>query len=256
MDDILALYDQEQRKNIHYYGMRTEQTPDVVRLVALDGGQGAVIYSRLAESNADRVIAEQVAYFEGLGQDFEWKVFSYDTPADLRERLRAWGFESEDAEAIMVLDLDSAPAALLEPVTADVRRIADPAQLKPLVHLMAEVWNEDYETFGAMLAEELTHSAESLSIYLAYADGVPASAAWIRFHEDGHFAGLWGGSTLSAYRQRGLYTALVAVRLQEARQRGVRYLTIDASPMSQPIVAKHGFQVLATSWACNWTLKR
>jgi hypothetical protein len=40
--------------------------------------------------------------------------------------------------------------------------------------------------------------------------------------------------------------------VQEARRRGYRFLTIDASPMSRPIVAKHGFQVLTYAHACEW----
>jgi hypothetical protein len=256
MNETLALYEEQQRRKVHYYGMRTEQTPDVVRVVAQDEGEGAVIFSRLDESSADRVIREQIAYFEGIGQDFEWKVFSYDTPSDLRERLIACGFESEEPESIMVLDLETAPAALFAPVTADVRRITDPAQINQVVQILNQVWNDDHETLGDILAEELTHYGDYLSIYLAYADGIPASAAWIRFHEGSQFAGLWGGSSLAAYRQRGLYTALVSVRAQEARRRGVRYLTIDASPMSQPIVTKYGFQLLAVAHACKWTVKR
>jgi G:T-mismatch repair DNA endonuclease (very short patch repair protein) len=49
---------------------------------------------------------------------------------------------------------------------------------------------------------------------------------------------------------------VLAVRAQEARRRGYRYLTIDASPMSRPIVAKHGFQLLTFAHACNWHVAR
>lgn len=254
MNDILALYDEQQRKKIHYYGMRLEQTPDVVRLVDELGGQGFVIYSRLDEANANRVIREQIEYFEGIGQSFEWKYYSYDTPSDLHERLIACGFESDEAESIMALDLESAPASLLEPVTADVRQLIGPALIDQVVEIMNEVWDEDHEGLGEFLADELTHHGDYLSIYLAYTGGIPASAAWIRFLEGSQFAELWGGSTLEAYRGRGLYTALLATRAQEAGRRGVRYLTIDASPMSEPIVAKYGFKQLAISHACTWTV--
>jgi predicted acetyltransferase len=85
---------------------------------------------------------------------------------------------------------------------------------------------------------------------------VPACSAWIRFHPPTQFASLWGGSTLPAYRKHGLYTAVLAVRAQEARRRGYRFLTIDASPMSRPIVEKHGFQFLTYAHACNWHVRR
>jgi hypothetical protein len=40
--------------------------------------------------------------------------------------------------------------------------------------------------------------------------------------------------------------------VQEARQRGYRYLTIDASPMSRPIVARHGFIQLTSAIQFGW----
>jgi hypothetical protein len=46
---------------------------------------------------------------------------------------------------------------------------------------------------------------------------------------------------------------LLAARAQEARARGFSLLTVDASPMSRPILEKHGFQHLATSTPCKWS---
>jgi GNAT superfamily N-acetyltransferase len=92
-------------------------------------------------------------------------------------------------------------------------------------------------------------------VYIAYAEGIPVSAAWISFHDRSPFAGLWGGSTLVEYRGRGFYTALLAARVQEAQQRGVRFLTIDASPMSRPIVEKNGFQFLIFTQPFKWQVQ-
>ena len=74
------------------------------------------------------------------------------------------------------------------------------------------------------------------------------------YHLHSQFAGLWSGATLPAYRRRGLYTAVLAVRVQEAIRRGYHFLTIDASPMSRPIVARHGFQLL--TYACYYDVER
>ena len=97
----------------------------------------------------------------------------------------------------------------------------------------------------------VTH-VEQLSVYVGYAAGVPVSSAWIYFHPKSQFASLWGGSTLPEFRKRGYYTALVAARSQEAKQRGARFLTIDAQPMSRPIAEKLGFQLLGFANACHW----
>jgi GNAT superfamily N-acetyltransferase len=63
---------------------------------------------------------------------------------------------------------------------------------------------------------------------------------------------LWSLSTLAAYRGQGLYTALLAARAQESIQRGIRFLTVDASPMSRPILEKLGFQWLSTFYPRKW----
>ena len=94
---IIALYDQDQRKDITYPRARREVTANVVRLVhTSDNGEGVVIYSQLDVSNVEDVIREQVAYYEGIGQDFEWKAYDYDKPPDLKNRLAAHGFEVEE----------------------------------------------------------------------------------------------------------------------------------------------------------------
>lgn len=253
---MIALYDQDQRIDLDYPGMQREVTPHVVRLVGGSGPQGgAVIYSRLDESNAGDIIREQVRYFESIGQDFEWKIYDYDSPPDLKERLEAQGFAVEEAEAIMVLDLDDAPELLWQPVTHDVQRITHPRELSPVRSIEEQVWNEDHSWLDQHLGEALRDYPEQMSVYVAFVDGRPASAAWIFFPNHSQFGSLWGGSTLGEFRKQGLYTALLAVRAQEARARGLRYLTVDASPMSRPILEKFGFEMLAYSWPCKWKLQ-
>lgn len=255
MAEIRRLFDQQQRIAIEYANVRREVTPRVVRQIDLVGAGGTLIYSQLDETNADAVIRAEIAYFQQLGvaDHFEWKLFDYDQPADLKDRLVAHGFVPEEPDAVLVLDLAAIPPALLPPVTHDVRRISDPAGLADVAAVHHGVWPDDApERLMAVLAATLRDAPDELSIYAAYVDGVPACAAWIDFHASSAFAGLWGGSTLPQYRQRGLYTALVSVRAQEAIARGVRYLTIDASPMSRAVLEKHGFQLMAYAWECNY----
>jgi GNAT superfamily N-acetyltransferase len=253
---LLALHDQQQRIEVEYRTMRREATPEVIRHIALKHGEGMVLYSHLTAENADRVIAEQIAYYQQIGQSFEWKTYDHDTPGDLKVRLGAHGFQAEEPEALLVLDIDTAPQILLQPVTHDVRRLTDPARLEEVRLIEESVWDEPHDWLVPALSDDLVNDPEHLSVYVAYADGLPVSAAWISFHDHSQFAGLWGGSTLAAYRGRGFYTALLAVRLQEARQRGVRFLTVDASPMSRPIVEKHGFQFLTTTQPFKWKVQQ
>ena len=256
VDQLLALHDQQQRIEFESRTTRREATPEIIRHVALKHGEGIVLYSCLNAANADRVIAEQIAYYQQLGQDFEWKTYDHDTPSDLKDRLSAQGFEAEESEALLVLDIDTAPAILLQPITHDVRRITDPDRLEEVRWIQESVWDDPHAWLIPALSDDLINDPDHLSVYIVYAEGVPVSAAWISFHDHSHFAGLWGGSTVVEYRGRGSYTALLAARLQEARQRGVRFLTIDASPMSRPIVEKNGFQFLTFTQPLKWHVKQ
>lgn len=252
IEEIRALYTRDQRRDIEWPDMRRMVTPYTVRHIGIKEPIGAVTYSDLSGvDDADRVIDEEIAYFEGIGHDFEWKYFSYDQPPDLLQRLRARGFKIEEAETVMVCDLATAPQGFFDTGAHDIRPITDPADAQIVADILAEVWKSDESSLQERLANYLTQYSESIGVYVAYVDDSPVSAAWITFHA-GQFAGLWGGSTLEAYRGRGLYTALLAARARAARSRGVRYLTIDASPMSRPIVERRGFVAIATSYPCNW----
>ena len=200
-------------------------------------------------------IAQEIAHFTALGlaDEFEWKLFGHDQPADLRERLIRHGFEvNEPADAVMALDLSELPPKLAQPVTHDVRRVTDERGLADIYAVIEAVWpEEDHSVAQRNKITLLREHPESISMYAAYVEGQPVCEGWIDFPET-DFAGLWGGATLSEYRNRGLYTALVAVRAQEAQRRGYRFLTIDASPMSRAVLEKQGFVVIASAWECNY----
>ena len=252
MTDLLDLYDREQRIEITYPEARKELLPQLVRFVRPAPGMNFVRYSRLDETAIDEQIDEQIAYFRPIGQPFSWTVCSHDQPPMLKERLVAHGFERDgDPDAVMVLDLRELPAALNAPVTADIRPISTVDQLGDVISVLQQVWGGNFAWMPGRLGPHLAIPGY-LSMYVAYADGQPASAAWTYFEPGSHFALLRGGSTLPERRKYGLYTALLAIRAREAAERGYRYLVVEASDMSRPIVAKHGFQLLTMLEDYEW----
>lgn len=255
LQQVLALYDRHERIEAEFPRMRREATPYVVRHVALVGKRGMVLYSALEERNLDAVVREQVAHFEDLGQGFEWKVYDHDSPPDLKDRLVTFGFEMEDPEAIVVLDLAAVPDMLLQPVALDVRRITDPDRVRDILKVQEEVWEQDESWLVGELSETLRSRPQLVSIYAAYAGDKPVCSAWLYYDERSPFASLWGGSTLLDYRGQGYYTALVSTRVQEAICRGARYLTVDASPMSQPILERFGFRLITRAHPRHWRVK-
>jgi len=91
------------------------------------------------------------------------------------------------------------------------------------------------------------------AVFAAEADGQVVSSAWLAFKPGTQFAGLWGGATLPAWRGRGIYRALVARRAELAAARDVRYLQVDASDDSRPILERLGFVAVTTTTPYVWT---
>jgi hypothetical protein len=251
-NQLLALYDQQQRIEIEYPGVQKETFPALIRFVRPAPGMNYVSYSRLDDAELDQVIREQIAFFSQMDQPFSWHVYEHDTPPDLQARLISHGFVADDdPDAVMVLDLAEVMPALLEPVKADIRRLDQPDQLDAVVRIEEQVWGGDFSWLKKRLSPHLAIPGY-LSVYAAYQSGQPACSGWIYYHPNSHFAGLFGGATVAEHRQQGLYTAVLAVRAQEAIRHGYRFLTVGASPMSRPILAKHGFQVLTYAYALEW----
>ncbi|MGW0585643.1 GNAT family N-acetyltransferase, partial [Streptomyces sp. NPDC002920] len=102
--ETLALYDREMREGARPESpdARVERTGGVVRHVGGEGGWHGVLWSDLDAEGADAAIAEQVAYFSGLGREFEWKHHGHDRPVDLGQRLTDAGFTAEPTETLMI----------------------------------------------------------------------------------------------------------------------------------------------------------
>ena len=52
------------------------------------------------------------------------------------------------------------------------------------------------------------------------------------------------------------YTALVATRAQTDLRSGARFLTVDAQPISRPILERIGFELLTFANALHWRVSR
>jgi len=201
----------------------------------------------------DQLIARQRDYFAARGEAVEWKTYDYDEPADLPARLLAAGFMPEDTETVVVaLAADIAAEPVLPPGVA-LRQVTADADMRRIAAMESQVWDEDRSWTGEHLIRELAATPGDLIVLTAEAGSQVVSAGWLRFQPGTQFAGLWGGATLSEWRGRGIYRALVARRAQLAAARGSRYLQVDASSDSAPILRRLGFQPIATTTPYVWT---
>lgn len=224
-----------------------ERDGPVVRHVARDrDGWSAVVWSDLGASDADAVIARQVAYFAARGQRFEWKYYDGDQPDDLPARLLAAGFQPDPPEALMVADVAGQPDTP-PPPGVQIITVTDAAGIADVVSVHDQAFGTDHAELGAELTTQLSAAPETVDVVLAMAGNTPVSSARIEYNPGTEFAGLWGGGTVPEWRGRGLYRALVSYRAQLAAARGVKYLQVDASDESRPILSRLGFIQLGTT---------
>src|SRR3712207_6662224 len=103
--------------------------PSGTRLDAAHGPQHRVAWPLLTTDDADATIADEIAHHRQLSVGFEWKVYAYDGPPDLLDRLARHGFTVGPCEAVMVRDLADAPPWLGDATGPVVHRVDSAARI-------------------------------------------------------------------------------------------------------------------------------
>ncbi len=247
--ELKQLFDQEMRQRVEAQGFEREESKAVVRHLSQHQEKGFVIYSSLTEDNVQQTIDQEKERFRKAKQDFEWKVYSYDTPDNLKAYLEESGFQCEEPEALMIMKLECDQRILSED-TSEVVEISDEKGIRDIIALEDTIWGESHVELGMRLLRDKQEEANLLSLFGIYEDNILVSSAWM-YLEGEQFTSLWGGATLPEYRGKGHYTKLLAARAKRAFEKNHPYLTVDARPMSQPILEKLGFECLGYSYACH-----
>ncbi|MFM2479784.1 GNAT family N-acetyltransferase [Celerinatantimonas sp. YJH-8] len=244
MNDLMQLYNQHERIQLNLPDFQKIESPEIVKFVSSQGGGSFISYYNFPKVKAETLIAEEVRFFKRLAQPFEWKVYSNEPPVGLAGELLHFGFRAGTAETLMVCDLSNYS---IEPKNDNphVVNIRDSQGIRLMFSLLSQVWHVNFEHQQAQLIQAKRTHPEDVQIYVAYAAHVPAACGWIVFNRESAFASLWGGTTLPQYRGRGLYRAILRQRLHDAAIRGIRYVAIEASAMSRPIVEDFGFKPLS-----------
>ena len=256
--ELLAVYDAQLRAHI------PERLPESV-VVEHDGpvtrflgfaGQGWVEYHDLGditEPELDALIARQIERFAEIPQRFEWKLHGHDRPASLVERLVAAGLVPEEQETVVIAAIADLDLATRPPPGVTLREVHERPDFDRIEAMEAEVWDDEDALRADSLEREHDADPDALRIVVAEAGDTVVSAGWIRFPAGTAFGTLWGGSTLTAWRGRGIYRSLVAHRARLALENGRSYLEVDASDDSRPILERLGFRPITTTTPYIWS---
>jgi GNAT superfamily N-acetyltransferase len=257
---MLDALDAQLRGTMAYPLVEGEQIERIGPLLCLFGGPGGgfVDYRDLAGlegAELDELISRCIGSYAARGERFEWKLYAHDRPADLAQRLLAAGFVPEERETVAIAPVASVAGEPVLPVGVALREVTERGDLDRIATLEGTVWEDDRSSLADMLEGERAVDPDSLAIVVAEAEAEAAivCAGWVRFTRGTEFASLWGGSTLPAWRHRGIYRATVAYRANLAAARGFRFLTVDASDDSRPILERLGFVPVTTTTPYIWT---
>lgn len=258
-ETLLTAFDAQLRRRVPDLlppGQSYERLGPVLRVVGqhrgfIEGG------SRLGVDGAelDLLIAKHRDFFAARGEGVEWKTYGHDEPPDLTARLLAAGFLREDRETVVIGAAEDMTFEPQLPAEISIRRVTERSDFDRIAAMKSQVWGTDLSWLAAHLEAQVLAAPDDLVVLVAEVDGQVVSAAWLEFNPGTEFAGLWGGSTLAAWRRRGIYRALVARRAQLAATRGVPYLQVDATDNSKPILLKLGFVEVTTTTPYVWTPK-
>ena len=256
-DALLAAFDEQRARMPHSLpdGVVAERDGPIVRTAGSAGG-GFVEHRDLGGLDGpelDALIVRQVRAFAARGERFRWKLYGHDLPADLPRRLEAAGLVPGEQDALLVGYAAAVASEPMAPAGVVLRETASEADIARIAALQERIWGGDYGWLPGFLGARAALDPRGLRIVVAEAGGEVVSAAWLRLDRETPFAGLNGGVTLPEWRGRGIYRALVAHRATVAARRGYRYLRVDASAESRPILERLGFVAITTATPYAWT---
>lgn len=245
--ELLEIFDRDLRRqpSLDSPDARIERSDRVLR--EIQPGWCGVTWSDLDGADADAVIAEQIELLASAGTDWEWKLYSYDRPADLAQRLTAAGFRAEPEETVMVGDLQDLHFEFDVPDDVELVEVRSESQAAQMVAVQDEVFGGDNAAMAAAALAAARENPPAGVALVALAGGEPIGAGRLVMHRGTGFVSMWGGAVLERERRRGVFRALLSHARAVALDGGCRYAQVDAGEQSEPILRRLGFIEICTT---------
>lgn len=254
---LLGLYDDTMRRNADVAGCAREQTAQVSRYTTSTGSQRYVMWHDFAPEVAEVMVDAELAAVAGNAKVLMWKLYGHDVAHDaLRAALVARGFSENEHCTLMACSVDDLVAHFkttpIEVTPAlDVRELTTPQSLDAYQEIWDDVWPDapngryvdDYR-------DRLVRRDPGIVFFAGFdghaADAEPVTSGYMFHHPGAPYALLCGGTTKSKWWRQHAYTAMLTARAIRAQQRGARYLAVEASAASRPILERLRFVPLST----------
>lgn len=235
--------------------------PDIVETVDIQGIRAIYtpsLYSpetnivgqaQLDENTVDNTIEKVMVFYKNKDHACSWITSDSSTPTHLPERLVHHGFQKIfDLAGMYLDDFDKA----IHPNPEVTVRVATETDKEHLIRLYTEAYPMPEESAMMLLDNLAILNGRN---YLAYVDDLdaPVSVANMFYVPDKPIVALEGAATLPEFRGRGIYTSLMAKRLQDARADGMQVAIMQGDiDTSAPICMKLGFQKVCDMAIYAW----
>src|SRR5579859_68499 len=163
----------------------------------------------------------------------------------LIEQYRERGYHVSEFSNVMVRPVEKSAAGAL-PDGMEIRKVGD-GEIDLWTLTVAQGFAEHFPVTQEILSVmRLFADGKNTECYFARVDGKIAGGATLALR--GRIAGLFGESTLPAFRNRGVQTALLHARMQRAAEQGCELAMSLALPgsASQRNITRRGFRTLYT----------
>ncbi|WP_425448913.1 GNAT family N-acetyltransferase [Dethiothermospora halolimnae] len=210
-------------------------------------GSNSIYSNKVVKSVFKNKVENNINYvFNFLGdKPFSWWISPNSKPFDLKEHLIKRGMEVIDEYIGLALDLNKWEKLEIE-LPYLITEARNEKDLREHVKVSEEIWGLDEESAKVALKQRVQYfnlpsRRGNFIVALDNASGVGNGS--YRYSQDGEVIYLTGSAVLPKYRKQGIYSSMVAYRLNMAKDKGCRLATVQARKgTSEPILRKMGFK--------------
>ncbi|MGA9141687.1 MAG: GNAT family N-acetyltransferase [Methanocella sp.] len=212
-----------------------------VKYVFAGCGYNRIMHARFPADRADGIVRQITTRLDTPGIDALWFVTPASAP-ELPVTLEHYGFTYSRDMKSMALDLSAFSPGPGFPAGVEIREVAgqDDADAWAQVVVASYGFDDDVRRhYGSHLIARNGKADGSRHYYLGLLDGRPVATAVLFRGADA--AGIYYVGTLPGARNKGIATAMTQHALREAKARGYRIATLNASAAGQPVYRRLGF---------------
>lgn len=255
--ELLAAYDAQLRTDAETPSALTVVHHGPLRLVTFGGSRGFVTYADLGcadEAGIGQLVHQALAYMRDDPQirRVEWKTRGHDRAPGLHEALVRNGFTPDEPESIMLGEATGLLAEVALPAGVALRQVTEERDVRAMSAMSDRVFGDPVSDERADALLHRLALDDGMQLWVAEAAGEMISAGRLEPVAGTEFAGIWGGSTLEAWRGRGIYRALTAVRARAALGMGKTLIHSDSTAFSRPILERAGLVRVSTTTPYRW----